>query len=144
MFLFCFPLWQSLGVGRAVIHTVCRISGCPSHATPSGQKSYWKLGCRELTEPWVSTWVSTGNALAAVFCPESCAGTHSKQIQVLQREICASCKVRIQNLSQRRQRSCPRKILIPKASANMVWKIFLTSGLYHPSLQCRTSTQKRK
>lgn len=46
---------KGLGAGRAAIPAVCRISECPPHATPSGQKSQWKLGwmvgCRELTEP---------------------------------------------------------------------------------------------
>ena len=43
-------------------------------------------------ESWQSREWVRGNASTAVFYPEGCAGTQYKQIQVLQREICASHK----------------------------------------------------
>lgn len=115
-----------LCVGLVNAHLMLPLQGINHNGSWAG---WWAAGS------WQShDWVQ-GNASAAVFYPEGCAGTQYKQIQVLQREICASHRVGAQNISQSfLQRSCPRKILTPKASANMVWKILPIRGLYSISL----------
>lgn len=122
-------------VGRAVIpacvglveaHLVLHLQGRNHAGRWAGP---WAEGS------WQSCEWGQGNASAAVFYPEGCAGTQCKQIQVLQREICASHEVGTQNLCQSPlQRSCLRKILTPKASTNTISKILSMRGLYSISL----------
>lgn len=78
-------------VGLVDAHLMLHLQGRNHTGSWAGPRAAGSWRSREWTQ---------GKASAAVFYPEGCAGTQYKQIQVLQREICASHKIGTQNLSQ--------------------------------------------